>query len=270
MRHLGSVALCLLVLLLPAYAQRGGRGGGAVASRGGGGFRGSAPMAFHGGGSFQGAPRSSYPVRTQIPQRPWGGQGYLGLGYGNGYGYGYYGHGHGYYPHYHYPYYPSYGYGVGYVYPYAYMGYPYFDNGFYATYYSSDQNSDYYAQQTAQLNSEIGSLNQQMQDLRDQNDNLRDYIERSDAAAAARTQPAPAAPQSLQQPMQAETPAPPTVLVFKDGHTAEVHNYAVVGDTLWALTDRRSQKYPLADLDINKTVQENERRGVEFTAPPQK
>ena len=253
MRHLVSVALSVLIFLLPASAQRGGgRGAGSVSARGGGSFRGSvAASGFH-GGSFQGSARTSYPVRTQVPTRNWG-------GYGNGY----YGSGW----HRRYPYYPYYGYvGYGYAYPYAYFG---FDNGFYSSTYYSDQNSDYYAQQNAQLNAEIGSLNQQMQDLRDQNDNLLDYVERSGAAAAARA-PAPNVPQSLTQPMQAEPPAPATVLVFKDGHTAEVHNYAIVGSTLWSLTQNRSQKYPVADLDIDKTIQENEKRGVEFTAPTQK
>ena len=250
MRYPVLLGVCLIVFLLPAYAQRGGRGGGSVAIRGG-------VSSFHASGSYH-APALTYPARAQVYQRPWGGQGYLGLGWGVG-------HGPGFYPFHHHYYYP-YAYGV---YPSVYVGYgyPYFDNGFYAGSYSSNQNSDYYAQQTAQLNAEIGSLNQQMQDLRDQNDSLRDYVERSDAAAAARTPAAPQVPQSLNQPMQTQPPAPPTVLVFRDGHTTEVHNYAVVGDTLWALTDRRSQKYPLADIDIDKTVQENEKRGVEFTAP---
>jgi hypothetical protein len=251
MRHTVSVALSVLFFLLPAFAQRGGgRGAGSVSARGGSSFRGSvASSGFH-GGSFQA--RSSYPIRTQVPTRNWAGYG----GYGYGYGW-----------HRHYPYYPYYGYvGYGYAYPYAYFG---FSNGFYSSTYYSDQNSDYYAQQNAQLNAEIGSLNQQMQDLRDQNDNLRDYVDRSGAAAAARA-PVPNVPSSLAQPMQAEPPVPPTVLVFKDGHTTEVHNYAIVGSTLWALSQNRSQKYAVSDLDIDKTIQENEKRGVEFTAPTQK
>jgi hypothetical protein len=63
---------------------------------------------------------------------------------------------------------------------------------------------------------------------------------------------------------RAEMPAPATVLIYRDGHQAEVHNYAVVGQTLWIFSEERARKAPLADLDLEATRKANEERGVEF------
>lgn len=60
---------------------------------------------------------------------------------------------------------------------------------------------------------------------------------------------------------------PPTVLVFKDGHRAEVFNYAVVGDTLFDFAPDRTHKIQLADLDLRATQKANEDRGVDFQIP---
>jgi hypothetical protein len=67
-----------------------------------------------------------------------------------------------------------------------------------------------------------------------------------------------------------EVPAsdqPKTVLVFKDGHQAEVENYAIVGDTLYDLAEGRRHKIALAELDLQATTQQNENRGIDFTVP---
>ena len=63
-----------------------------------------------------------------------------------------------------------------------------------------------------------------------------------------------------------ETP-PSTVLVFRDGHSVEVQNYGIVGQTLWIFTERQARKVPLADLNLNVTQRVNGGRGVEFLAP---
>lgn len=60
---------------------------------------------------------------------------------------------------------------------------------------------------------------------------------------------------------------PDTVLIFKDGHQLEVANYAIVGGTLYDLTDGRTKKVQLAELDLPATVKENDERGVEFQLP---
>jgi hypothetical protein len=68
---------------------------------------------------------------------------------------------------------------------------------------------------------------------------------------------------------QPVTAQPSTLLIFKDGHQQEISNYAIVGSTLYELSDGRSKKVQLADLDLPATVKENDQRGVEFQLPAQ-
>lgn len=60
---------------------------------------------------------------------------------------------------------------------------------------------------------------------------------------------------------------PSTVLIFKDGHRAEVLNYAVVGNTLFDFAADRTHKILLADLDLPATHKANDDRGVDFQTP---
>lgn len=78
-------------------------------------------------------------------------------------------------------------------------------------------------------------------------------------------QPKPTAPPAAQVP-QPEQPL--TVLVYRDGHGAEVRNYAVVGQTLWIFSEQRAKKVPLAELNLDATRKANDERGVEFAVPP--
>jgi hypothetical protein len=57
------------------------------------------------------------------------------------------------------------------------------------------------------------------------------------------------------------------VLVFRDKHTQEVQNYAIVGKTIWVFDETRAAKFPLADLDIPATTKANEDRGIDFKTP---
>ena len=68
----------------------------------------------------------------------------------------------------------------------------------------------------------------------------------------------------------AEKPAqqPSTVLVYKDGHQSEIVNYAIVGETLYELSDGRAKKVALAELDLSATEKQNDERGVDFRIPP--
>ena len=68
---------------------------------------------------------------------------------------------------------------------------------------------------------------------------------------------------SAEAPPPVQTLATPTTLVFKDGRRLEIHNYAMVGQALWAL-DGGFRKIPLADLDLDATQKENRERGVRF------
>jgi hypothetical protein len=71
--------------------------------------------------------------------------------------------------------------------------------------------------------------------------------------------PAPSTP-------QAEPPA--TMLIYRDGRSAEVRNYAIIGQTLWIFSEERALKVPLAQLDLEATQKANEERGIEFLAAP--
>ena len=78
------------------------------------------------------------------------------------------------------------------------------------------------------------------------------------AKATAEKQVAEARPDSL----------PGTILIFKDGHRSEIHDYAIVGDNLFDLgTVHIMKKIPLTMLDIPATRKENEQNGIDFRLP---
>jgi hypothetical protein len=62
-------------------------------------------------------------------------------------------------------------------------------------------------------------------------------------------------------------PQPDTVLVFKDGHEVEIANYAIVGTTLYDLSQDRRWKIQLSELDLPATIKENDNRGLDFQLP---
>ena len=64
-----------------------------------------------------------------------------------------------------------------------------------------------------------------------------------------------------------EVNSTPTLLVFRDKHTQEVQNYAVVGGTIWIFNEQRASKLPLSWLDIEATTTANDERGVDFRLP---
>lgn len=65
-----------------------------------------------------------------------------------------------------------------------------------------------------------------------------------------------------------EPAAPPTLLVFRDGHKVEVSNYAIVGTNLFDLTPGHPRHIALADLDLDATRKDNDERGIVFQLPP--
>jgi hypothetical protein len=81
----------------------------------------------------------------------------------------------------------------------------------------------------------------------------------------------------LQQERQAPSPEPQsqprisihgeTVLIFRDKHTEEVQNYAIVGKTFWIFNEARARKIPIADLDLPATTKANQDRGIDFSLP---
>jgi hypothetical protein len=79
--------------------------------------------------------------------------------------------------------------------------------------------------------------------------------------ADASDNPTPSEPE---EPVAAQ---PSTVLIFKDGHKADVVNYAIVGDTLFDFGEGRTRKILLADLDLAATQKANDDHGVDFRVP---
>ena len=71
---------------------------------------------------------------------------------------------------------------------------------------------------------------------------------------------------SYTNPSRAESDVPATVLIFRDQHQQEVRNYAIVGQTLWSFGPR-TQKIPLADLNLAATTKANDDRGLTFRVP---
>jgi hypothetical protein len=83
--------------------------------------------------------------------------------------------------------------------------------------------------------------------------------------------PAPERPVEASSPVappEAEPePSTPTVLIFRDGHQLDVENYAIVGTTLYDLTEGHRRKVALSDLDLTATLKQNDDRGIDFRLP---
>ena len=69
-------------------------------------------------------------------------------------------------------------------------------------------------------------------------------------------------PAALPEPAQ-----PDTVLVFKDGHKQQVSNYAIVGASLFDLSNGHRPKIAISDLDVAATEKANEDQGTDFKLP---
>jgi hypothetical protein len=114
---------------------------------------------------------------------------------------------------------------------------------------SSSADNAYYQQYAAQ--EQMNQLYNEVQRLREQQ-----------ALATAPPPPQPSAQQ------QAQTVLPlPTTLVFRDGKTETIQNYAIVGKTLWVFNERQTKKILLSELNIPATRKVNEEHGVEFSVP---
>ena len=140
--------------------------------------------------------------------------------------------------------------------PYAgYYGYPYYsypmdygDNSYSADSYQNYQSSDYstaYADNSREQ-AEIDRLESEVDRLREEREARQSQSSSASAAKSA---------------------LPATELVFRDKHTEEVQNYAIIGQTFWILNAEKARKIPFAQLDIPATQKVNEDRGVNFQLP---
>jgi hypothetical protein len=101
-------------------------------------------------------------------------------------------------------------------------------------------------------------VRQELESLRSSVDDVRSQLEEN-----TQKQQALAAPEPPEPPVN----QPKTVLVFKDGHELEVANYAIVGTTLYDLSQGLTKKVSLAELDLAATMKQNDNRGVNFQLP---
>ncbi len=133
-------------------------------------------------------------------------------------------------------------------------GSPFGYTGFYDPYWWWDSGSsfDYDQQYQTGLANQMNQQSLDEQQMRQQGD--QDVYARS----------APPPPRERQELNEA---APATVLVFRDEHKQEIHNYAIVGQTLWNFNPQHTQKIPLSDLDIPATTKANDEHGVDFRMP---
>jgi hypothetical protein len=151
---------------------------------------------------------------------------------------------------------PGYGYGRGRYYrgwPYGgYYGYPYYGWGYGDDSYSSDSAQNYPAYDYSSAYADSDRQQAAIDRLENEVDRLRQEREARESNAS----------QSL-----SKTEIQPTELVFRDKHTEEVQNYAIVGQTFWILNNDKARKIPIAQLDIPATQKANEDRGVDFQLP---
>jgi hypothetical protein len=251
---IAALGAAFLMLSISAWGQRGGGGHG-----GGGGFSGHAGGI---GGHAGFASHSGFAPRTSVPVGRSGGpiitNGWYGNGWGNGWRYPYNGYWRG-YPYY--PYYPYRGY-YGWGYGGGWWGYPYWGLGWgwgSDDSYPAQTTNNYYQYPQYPPPDAYGS-GYQSSDQSDQQqaeiDRLNDEVTRLREDRQLQNVPKPGA-----------KPGEETELVFRDKHTEKIQNYAIVGQTLWVLSELRSRKVPLADLDIAATQQANEARGIDFELP---
>ncbi len=260
MRRQLAIAVVFMAALAPALAQmHGGSRGGAGMGRSG--FSSSGARGFGSGSGVMSGPRFSagvgmvsrqpfhpghFPPNHSFSNHAFIGHAFIGqrpLFFGHRhfrhpiffsglpFYFGYYG-------------YPAYGYG----YSTANYDSSYYDPSYDSSYdhYGSAPDTSAYSAQSdmQQQQADINRLEDEVTRLREQKD----------------SPPSPQAGNTTESAM-------PTVLVFRDKHTQEVQNYAIVGGTLWIFSEQRATKLPLAWLDIEGTTQANDDRGVDFQIP---
>lgn len=127
--------------------------------------------------------------------------------------------------------------------------------------YSADDSTvaraDY---EQGRLIAEVDSLRQEVARLRAEED-VRTYLS---ARERERQESRQARPAPTPVP---EATGPATAFVLLNGEQIDAQNYAIVGPTLWILSEQRARKIPLSDLDLDKTTRLNEERGIELRLP---
>jgi hypothetical protein len=147
------------------------------------------------------------------------------------------------------------------------FGYPWWYAGYYDPYWwwdsgsSSSYDEDYERNRAEANEMNQQSLAEQRMRRQEEADGDQDSYNQDSYAKDSSGRSAPAPRESA-----VDSPVPATVLVFRDQHQQEVRNYAIVGQTLWSFSPR-TQKIPLADLDLAATTKANDERGLTFRVP---
>lgn len=240
MRRLLPIAAFALALAVPLWAQHGGgHAGGHAGGFGGHGFGGHIGSPGHISGGMHSTPSRGFNRTPSFSQRGFSHRGFGNDGFRHhrihtfGFRNSCFG-------------FRCRGFGYGYRYPWGYAGYydPYWWDS------SSSYDEDY--ERDRAIANEMNQQSLEEQRVREQEE--RD----GDQDLYARSAP-PAAPATEAQPS--------TVLVFRDQHQKEVRNYAIVGRTLINFAAQRTEKIPLADLDLTATAKANDDRGLTFRLP---
>jgi len=232
LRWLAIAGLVAGLLTVPLRAQRrGGMSAGSVGSAGRGGFVARGTMASGRGSGFSAAPRAGVRFGSAF-RSPVSFPNRFGPNRFRGhYPFGYYG---------------------------AYFGYPLLSTypGFYADYPYASATDSYpgYNTSASYFDPDEQFEQSQVDRLEHEVDELRAERDASSAAPG-------------EAPRRETEPQPTTVLVFRDQHSEEVGNYAIVGPTLWIFTEQQARKVPLDNLDIAATKKANDDRGVDFRLP---
>ena len=259
MRRLISIAALSLVLAVPVWAQRGGHGGGGGHFGGGGARAGGFAGHVSGGHSFGGMHSAG------MRSGPGFSRGFHSQNHGNWNGSWNWNHGaHSNHLHHH-----SHTFGIrnncyGYAcnnwgWGYAGWGWGWYDPWLWSSWDEQHRrfDEDYYRQYAlADQWNERSLAEQQMRQ--------REEVQGDQDAYAPRASSPHYAPDNSGH---TPDPVPATVLVFRDRRQQEVQNYAIVGQILWAFTVGRTQKIPLAELDVAATEKANDDRGVTFRVP---
>jgi len=146
-----------------------------------------------------------------------------------------------------------------YGYPCRYYYNPYAWGGYYDPYGWWDSGSGYYDDYYENNLAQADQMNQEsLQEQEEQQQMFRQEQADGDQDIYARS--------AQSRAPESESPVPATVLVFRDQHRQEVRNYAIVGQTLWNFGPR-TEKIPLADLDLAATTKANDERGLTFHVP---
>ena len=89
---------------------------------------------------------------------------------------------------------------------------------------------------------------------------------RSGQGPEYRSKDVPPPPPAASEPL----PLAPLTLIFKDGHSQQIHNYAMTRTKIYVLDDAaagRTFEIPLNTIDLQATEETNRQAGVDFSIP---